>query len=151
MQTSRFFDFDKWNQYLKDNFFCGELDVRQKKESSEMVYVTEHTEHSFQIAKYDFVENHFFTTGSYSKSRTIGIWEEFRLRTKIPTHFKGKNSIPPGKYRIRVQQENNSKPEVNTFIRGGIFGIRYWTKQKLPDSMPLDKILKGNLDSYAIS
>jgi len=149
MDKSSFFDFEKWHNYLANDFSCAKLKIESGK-NKEKVYVTNITTSSFQFTDLDFVESLSFTNGKYTRKSVLGVleegvWEEVRLKVKIPKHFKGKYLIPKGKYRIRVQlyavdSFPQSKPVVKTFVRS--FGR--WKKQDFP--LPLDKILKEDVN-----
>ena len=143
MDKSLFFDFQKWDDYLK-NDLNGAVSIKSHGSNAEDVFVSSPMEHSVQISYRDFVESHSFTKGNYDRDGDLGCWEELRLRIKVPTHFSEKKEIPPGKYRIRVQKEEYEKPIVKTFIRGFLG----WKQKKLPNTIPLDTLIKGNLDDY---
>lgn len=152
MQNTKYFNVKSFNEYLRGNIKGASLKIVPRGKSSEDVFVQSPYERSFEFIDSDFLENQPVTQGHYiGKEGIKGYWEEFRVRFKTPVHFQEKQAIPRGKYKIRVTAEGN-KPVVRTFVRKSILGIvNWWEKNNLPSSLPLTKILNGNLEDYTIN
>lgn len=148
--TSKYFDLNRFETYLRSNLQGCNLSVRQIKRNQEQLTLDRPQSSSFQISEIDTLGNVSFTSGSYINRKTgeRGNWEEFRLRVKSTKHFVGVSPLESGKYRIRVQDEEGwEKPVVETFVRG--FGS--WKKKSLPSPIPLVEILKRGLSNYRIN
>ena|SRR3989344_136343 len=149
MQNTRYFNIASFNNYLQENVAGASLVTRTHGHSEDLV-LAGIQDSSFQFVESDFLGSQSVTQGYYPlKGGGKGFWEEFRIRFKSPAHFKEKQVIPAGKYRIRVQTEDG-KPVVRTFVRKSIGIAGWWKKESLPPSLPLDRILNGNLEDYAL-
>ncbi len=156
MQNTRYFNISSFNDYLTENVPGASLTKKPYRNSENIFLEDKFQERSFQLIERDFLANQSVTRGRYVNKKGVkGYWEEFRIRFKIPLHFKEKEAIPKGKYRIRVQVEDDKKPVVKpvvkTFVRKSIGVYSWWKEAELPPSLPLDKILNGSLEDYVVN
>jgi len=147
--ASKYFDFEKLENYLSANLHGVSLSIHERG-SEEQLTVSEPQDSSFQLSEIDLLGNVSFTSGRYKNRRNgvMGVWEEFRLSVKKPRHFRNAYSLEPGKYRVRVQDEEGwEKPVVKTFIRG----FCRWKENRFTNSIPLTEIIAGELNAYRIN
>ena len=147
MQNTRFFDVEGFNAYLRANLKIGVLKIISDREDNEKFYATRPQERSFEIIPEELLANDSITQGNYFKKGVRYPYEELRFRVHKSFLLAGNCSIPKGKYRIRVASRGVDKPVVKTFVRGFV----RWKNKSLPESLPLDKILNGELESYIIN
>ena len=151
MQNTRYFSIKSFNDYLQENVLGASL-VKKQHGSSENIFLEDIQGCSFQLVETDFFANQSITQGEYTSREGVKCyWEEFRIRFRSPpVHFQEKQDIPKGKYRIRVQAEDDKKPVVKTFVRKSIGVYSWWKEKSLPSSLPLDRILNGKLEDYVL-
>ncbi len=145
MQNTRFFDVEGLNEYLRNNLRGNVLNIKHY-ENRERFYATRFQERSFEIIPEELLANDSITQGNYFEKGVRYPYEELRFRVHKSFLLAGNHSIPKGKYRVRVTSRGVDKPVVKTFVRG----FCRWKKRNLPMSLPLDKILNGELEDYII-
>jgi len=149
MQNTRYFNISSFNDYLRGNVTGASLVTRKHRDSDD-IFLEDLEQSSCQFVDREFLGSQSVTQGDYyDREGKRRVWEEFRIRFKSPVHFQERQVIPKGKYRIRVQTEFG-KPVVKTFVRRSLGFIIWWKEEKLPPSLPLDRILNGRLEDYAL-
>jgi len=144
MKNTNFFDFGKLNEYFTKNL--GK-DRKGRGLYLEQDVVCKSLSFCFipTLCEFDYIKclsSSSVTQGNYNYEKGIGIWEEFRINLKGPIFLKNNKIIPKGKYRIKVRQEADKKPIVQTFVPG-LFG---WKERSLPISLPLNEVLNENFE-----
>jgi len=137
----QFFDFDKLRDYFANNL-NSDKKGRRLYLNQDVICKNIFVSIIPVLSEFDYVNrlsSISFTQGDYVNVDGIGIWEEFRIRFKKSISLKDGKRIQKGKYRVMVKCQRDKTPIVKTFVRK----LGRWKKSKLPDGLPLEKILKS--------